>query len=152
MVGTGKDHENLYELVKATEIDDFVIFAGEQHNPFPYYRAASVFVLPSRKEGFPNALLEAMAVGLPVIAANCDTGPSEILNNGVNGLLIPVENVKALSEAIEKLYHDKALCEKLGKNAKKTIESDYQFKDKMNQFEKILLDLLERSKKNGAER
>jgi glycosyltransferase involved in cell wall biosynthesis len=62
---------------------------------------ASLFVLPSRFEGYPNALLEALACGLPVIATSCPGGTAEILGNGAHGMLVPPDNVAAMTTALD---------------------------------------------------
>lgn len=78
IIGDG-DFEEYKELAKNLFIADFVYFTGMKKNPFPYLAAAKVYVLSSYNEGFPNALIEAMAFGVPVIATDCMTGPGEIL-------------------------------------------------------------------------
>ena len=72
---------------------------------------SSLFVLPSRYEGYPNALIEALAAGLPVIAADCPGGIAEILDRGRYGMLVPAENVSALTEALDTLLSDETLRE-----------------------------------------
>jgi glycosyltransferase involved in cell wall biosynthesis len=67
------------EMTRKLGIEEKVAFPGVRKNPFPYVAASSLYVLSSNHEGFPNALLEAMALGRPVIAADCKTGPREIL-------------------------------------------------------------------------
>jgi glycosyltransferase involved in cell wall biosynthesis len=76
-------------------------------------RGASIFVLSSRYEGFPLVLLEAMAAGLAVVSFDCPTGPGEILADGVSGLLIPREDVPALTEALVRLIVDESLRRRL---------------------------------------
>ena len=76
------------ELANALGIDDAVYFAGLKRNPYPYLKKGSLYVLTSYNEGFPNALVEAMALGVPVIATDCLTGPREILEDKY-GILIP---------------------------------------------------------------
>ncbi|NLL78175.1 MAG: glycosyltransferase [Clostridiales bacterium] len=78
IIGEG-DFEEYRNLAKRLEIADHIFFPGMKKNPFPYLKAAEVYVLSSYNEGFPNALLEAMALGIPVIATDCMTGPREIL-------------------------------------------------------------------------
>ena len=78
ILGAG-DYARLKELCGALGVADAVAFPGVKTNPFPYVKAADLYVLSSNREGFPNALLEAMALGKPVIAADCRTGPREIV-------------------------------------------------------------------------
>ena len=77
--GDGELEQEMKERVNNSSIKDSVIFIGKTSNPFKYERLADVFVLPSLTEGIPNVLLEAMAVGLPVISTDCPSGPQEIL-------------------------------------------------------------------------
>jgi glycosyltransferase involved in cell wall biosynthesis len=79
--------------------DDFCLL-GYQPNPLPYMARAAVLVLSSRYEGFPNVLLEAMACGTPVVSTDCPSGPSEILDYGAYGALVPVGDDAALAAAI----------------------------------------------------
>ncbi len=90
IIGDG-EFEEYRTLAKELGVGDDVYFTGVKKNPFPYLKAAKVYVLTSYHEGFPNALIEAMALGLPVIATDCLTGPREILRkeNLSYGILIP---------------------------------------------------------------
>ena len=84
---------------------------------------AKLFVLPSDYEGMPNALLEAMALGLPCIATDCPCGgPASVIRNGENGLLVPVGKEEALSEAMAALLSDGEARRRLAQNAKQTVE------------------------------
>ena len=76
-----------------------------------------MFVLASRYEGMPNALMEAMACGLPCVAADCDFGPGELIRDHENGLLTPVEDVDALAQAMAEIADDPALARRLSENA-----------------------------------
>ena len=81
--------------------------------------------MTSNYEGMPNALLEAMAVGLPCISTDCPTGPAEIIDNGINGILVPVDNEVALTKAIEKYIEIGETIAEIGKAARKTVQDNY---------------------------
>lgn len=135
--------EKTLELVKKLHLEDGVILMDFNGNPYKYIKNSKVYVLSSISEGFPNALVEAMACGVPVIAADCKTGPREILfkddynDNLLNliradyGILVPAmsskenynehiieECEKKLAEAIEIFLTDRELCEEYGEKAK----------------------------------
>jgi glycosyltransferase involved in cell wall biosynthesis len=114
LLGEGKEEANLRTLAEATGISEQVTFLGFRKNPYPILREATVFVLPSRYEGFPNGLAEAMALGIPCIATRCRTGPDELIRDGVDGVLVPVEDPEAMAAAIERLLGDSGLRERLG--------------------------------------
>lgn len=100
ILGWGPDRTKLEDLVKELDLEDDVSLFGYVNNPYPYMAKASVFVLSSAWEGLPTVLIEAMAVGTPVVSTDCPSGAAEILDNGKNGLLIPVGDSPALAEAI----------------------------------------------------
>jgi glycosyltransferase involved in cell wall biosynthesis len=98
-------------------ISDVVDMPGIVKEPAEWLHKAKFFILPSRFEGFPNALLEAMACGCAAIAADCPSGPAEIIRHNENGLLVPKEDVKALSVAMSRLMEDEELRTRLGQRA-----------------------------------
>ncbi|HOD72224.1 MAG TPA: glycosyltransferase family 4 protein [Deltaproteobacteria bacterium] len=117
ILGEGPERSNLWRLTEDLGIHDAVSMPGVVKEPAEWMYKADLFVLPSRYEGFPNALLEAMACGCAVIAADCPSGPAEIIRHGVNGLLVPRENITALSTAMDRLMQDEELRVNLGKQA-----------------------------------
>jgi N-acetylgalactosamine-N,N'-diacetylbacillosaminyl-diphospho-undecaprenol 4-alpha-N-acetylgalactosaminyltransferase len=111
VLGQGPELEVLKELATQLGVADRTIFAGFQANPFPIVANADAYVLPSNGEGFPNSLVEAMCLGVPVISTNCQTGPSEILEDVADldvkrvhrarfGILVPINEVAAMADAI----------------------------------------------------
>ena len=102
ILGEGEERSSLEQLSKELGIQNSVQFLGFVVNPFSYMANASVLVLSSRWEGFPNVLTEALACGTPVVATDCPSGPAEILENGRYGFLAPVGDPQALADAIIK--------------------------------------------------
>ncbi|HOJ13720.1 MAG TPA: glycosyltransferase family 4 protein [Deltaproteobacteria bacterium] len=117
ILGEGKERKNLERLASSLGIQDSVLMPGVVPEPAHWLYKAPIFVLPSRYEGFPNALLEAMAAGCAVIAADCPSGPAEIVKNDHNGILVPTEDVPALCAAMKRLILAKDLRDHLGRNA-----------------------------------
>lgn len=111
----------LQELVNKTEelnIADKVFFAGQVSDIADCIIDSALFVLSSDYEGMPNALMEAMALGLPCISTDCPCGgPRFLIQNKNNGLLVPVGNTEAMAEAMDMILSDKDLAQSLGNNA-----------------------------------
>ena len=106
LIGNGPDKSDLMALAAEQGVGDSVLFPGYLANPYPAMVRSSVCCFPSRYEGRPLALAEAALLGVPMIAANCPTGPREILADGLYGELVETESVDALSAAIEKHLRD----------------------------------------------
>jgi GalNAc-alpha-(1->4)-GalNAc-alpha-(1->3)-diNAcBac-PP-undecaprenol alpha-1,4-N-acetyl-D-galactosaminyltransferase len=117
ILGQGPARETLEQLIAAKKLVGRVILAGWKKDPAADLRQGELFVLSSRFEGFPNALLEAMACGLAAISFDCESGPAEIIRDGVDGLLIPSEDTVALAAAMERLITDEPLRRRLGSEA-----------------------------------
>lgn len=101
ILGEGALRERLERLVTELGLHDAVLLPGFMANPFAWMRTSRVFVMSSAWEGFGNVLVEAMASGTPVVATDCHSGPSEILEGGRWGRLVPVGDVAAMAAAIE---------------------------------------------------
>jgi GalNAc-alpha-(1->4)-GalNAc-alpha-(1->3)-diNAcBac-PP-undecaprenol alpha-1,4-N-acetyl-D-galactosaminyltransferase len=117
--GEGELRNYLEKLIQTLNLEKHIFLKGEARKIDDYYRSASIFVLSSLYEGFPNVLVEAMGHGLPVISTRCKTGPEEIIIDGKNGLLTVDEQGSNLSELMQKLCYDDELKLKLGREAKK---------------------------------
>ena len=102
ILGEGRLRNELQSLASDLGIEDNVSFPGHVQNIYSYIANASVFVLSSAWEGSPNVLTEALALGRPVVATDCPSGPREILADGYYGPLVPVGDVKAMASAILK--------------------------------------------------
>ena len=107
ILGEGPQRAEIMSLASRLKIDDRVFLPGFDPDPFKYMKAAEVFVLSSAWEGLPNALIQAIACGCPVVATNCNHGPQEILENGRWGKLVPVGDIKEMAAAIETCLNQK---------------------------------------------
>lgn len=121
--GEGSKKEELIKYINERKLNDRVVFAGQVDNIYDKIYDASLFVLSSDYEGMPNALIEAMCLGLPVISTDCPCGgPKMLIKDGVNGFLVPVNDENIMSETISRiLAHDK-LRKELSINASKLKE------------------------------
>ena len=113
IVGEGELREEITGNARRLGVGEDVVITGFQKNPFGFIKRADVFVLSSFFEGFGNVIVEAMALGVPVVATRCPTGPGEIIRSGHDGLLVPVGDDSAMSEAILRLLTDSAARDKL---------------------------------------
>ena len=121
IVGEGSQREKLEKLINNLNLKGKVLLPGQKDNIRDYYLQSEIYVLSSRYEGFPMVLVEALSNRCACIATNCETGPSEIIKDGFNGLLVENENENALARAIDKLYFDEELKNKFKNNAQKSI-------------------------------
>ena len=113
------------ESARAQGRADRLVLAGTTHLVERYLRAADVFVLPSRREGLPVALLEAMACGLPCIASRLAGSTDAIIDSGRNGLLVPVGDVEAIAQALIDVFADPPRAAALGAAARQTVVDRY---------------------------
>lgn len=122
IVGDGVQRVKLEAYVRHLGLGDRVFLPGSVGNVGDWYSAADVYVLSSRHEGFPNTLAEALASGLPVVSFDCLAGPSDIIRNGVDGLLVPHLDVSALAEALLLLMRDNVLRAQMAERAPESRE------------------------------
>ena len=120
-------------------LDLFVRVSFRGRTPAPEQAVAQedIFELRSQWEGFPTVLLEAMAAGLPVVAADCPMGPGEIIRNGIDGLTVDAENAESLRSALVKLMKDPALRANLG-NAARHVTESYSVHRIMRQWDELI--------------
>ena len=122
IAGTGKDEVEIKQIAKDFGIEDRVIFLGKVKNVDMLLSKSKIFVLPSYAEGFPNALCEAMAAGLPCISFDIIAGPKDIINNGVNGVLIKDGDIPGMIQKIQYLIDNEDIRISLGVEAKKIVD------------------------------
>lgn len=115
--GDGPLRTELQHLRDSLNLTDRVELPGRTRAPAEALGRADLFVLPSRYEGFPNVLCEAMACGIPVVAFDCPYGPSDIIRDQVDGILVPPEDVDGLAEAMDHLMSDGKVRARLGSRA-----------------------------------
>lgn len=116
--GEGECREKLEKLAAGLGLGEKVDLPGSVSDVAAHIEKARIFTLTSHTEGMPNSVIEAMCLGLPVIATDCPCGgPAELIQDGENGLLTPVGDEKALAEAIRRILSDPALEKKLGDRA-----------------------------------
>jgi glycosyltransferase involved in cell wall biosynthesis len=117
ILGEGPARASLKKLIVEKGLDGRVLLAGWEPDPVFVLKQSDLFVLSSRFEGFPNALLEAMACGLPSISFDCPSGPAEIIRDTIDGLLVPAEDVGTLASTIDRVLGDESLRQRLSAEA-----------------------------------
>ena len=143
ILGDGPERNNLNKLIADLGLINRVQLPGLSKDIDTFFSQASIFVLSSRFEGFPNVLCEAMASGLPCISFNCDSGPSDMIEHNVNGVLVEKENKKALSNAINDLINNEDKRNSLGKKALKITEN-LNIEKIMKQWENKIVSILKK--------
>ncbi len=143
IMGTGAARPQLETLASGLGIASDVAFIGYRDNPFAYMSKASLFVLSSSWEGFANVIIEAMACGVPVIATDCPSGPSEIITSGREGILVPVEDVDALTRAMLQVLEDSRLRQRLADSGRRRAH-DFDYRTMVAAYEGFFVDMIER--------
>lgn len=121
--GEGEDREKLEAQIKRLGLEKKVILFGATPDAVKLVNHASLFVLSSDYEGMPNALLEALAMGVPCVSTNCETGPAELIENGVNGILTEPGNCDELAEAMLRVIQNPELAKQFSENGRKLLQT-----------------------------
>lgn len=137
ILGEGPLRVQMESLRDRLGLSTQVHFKGLVKNPHQILKRSDLYVLSSRFEGFPMALCEAMALGLAVISTEYHDGVKDIINDGVNGVLVPVENIKALAMAMDRLMRDSSERKRLGTKAK-DITHRYGLEKVMRMWEELI--------------
>lgn len=140
LVGEGPEHASLVQLADRLQIREDMLFAGNQADVKKYLHAADLFVLPSESEGMSNALMEAMASGLPCIATPVGAN-SSLLASGDCGILVPVGDEKAWATVLVELARNPVRRLQLGKAAHKRVNTEYDFTVVGSRYEALYREL-----------
>jgi len=138
IIGVGPERTSLIELRDQLNLIDRVDFIGQVLDVEAWMARAGLVVQPSRFEGFPNVVLESMGMGATVISSDCPSGPSELIEDGVNGCLVPVEDVVTLARVMAELMSQPEVRERLGREASR-VKQRYRQDLIMAQWEACLL-------------
>jgi glycosyltransferase involved in cell wall biosynthesis len=138
--GEGRKRRKLTAMIEEHGLGGTVHLRGLTRNLDAELAKASIFVLSSRKEGLPMVLLEAMSTGLPVVAFDCPTGPADVVEDGVNGVLIPAEDISGLAGGMIRLIESAGERETMGAAAR-TTAARYEAPVIRGQWEELFADL-----------
>jgi len=139
IAGDGPQLDNLKALAAELGIQDHVYFLGWQSRDdlTKQYQQANIFLFPSRHEGMPNAVLEAMSTGLPVVATRI-AGSEELVVEGETGFLVQTENVDELCESLRRILVDSGQRKKMGLASRRRVEENYSWKKVAEQYKNLL--------------
>jgi glycosyltransferase involved in cell wall biosynthesis len=142
VVGDGPEWENLESLAIRLRVTDRVIFTGgiSRRQVFAYLKAADVFLLNSVYEGLPHIVLEAYAVGLPVVATSAG-GTKEVVEDGVNGLILPPGRKDLLAAAIDRILSEPNLRASLVEGGRRTLQERFQWETMVKETESVLSEI-----------
>jgi glycosyltransferase involved in cell wall biosynthesis len=139
--GSGSQGDELKKLAGDLGIGERVVFAGFLQNPYAEMVNADIFVLASESEGLPNALIEAQVLGIPAVATNCLSGPSELIEHGRTGQLVPVGDQTAMAAAIRELATDPELRMRYGKAAAEQARAMFEQEKQLAKMHEYLASL-----------
>ncbi len=137
ILGEGELRDEILNSAKSLKIEKDIILMGFRENPFPFIKKADVFVLSSFFEGFGNVIVEAMALGVPVVATDSPSGPSEIIQHGISGLLVPIKDHDKMAEAILQLLTDDKKRNQLSSSGLERAAS-FRFETMIQEFRNII--------------
>lgn len=135
--GDGPLRASLEQQIDRLGLGDRVMLAGRTSEPWTVLTCADLFVMTSRVEGFPNVLLEAMALGLPCVALDCPNGPAELSCNGRNARLVPLDEPQMLIQALDNLMGDAQARHDLGRKAAQSVRQRYGLPEILAQWDEL---------------
>lgn len=136
--GEGPLESKLQAQVAALGLQERVAFKGATRQPWGAMAGADLFVMNSRFEGFPNALLEAMGVGLPCVAADCPSGPREISQDGLDARLFAPGDLESMRTQLQALMSDATARERLGRQARESVSRRYSLDSVLARWDSLL--------------
>jgi glycosyltransferase involved in cell wall biosynthesis len=142
ILGKGPLKSALEKQAESLDVGDNVQFLGFQSNPFKYMARSNLFVLSSLWEGLPSVLVEAMGLGLPVVSTRAPYGPQDVIQDGVNGFLVPVADPEAMADSIEYLLHNPDELIRIQEAGKSWVEEKFSASYMTRQFEELFVDVL----------
>lgn len=122
IAGEGSNRKPYQQLIEELELEEKVFLLGRVPDIWQLYNSSKIFAFSSQYEGFPNALIEAMYFGMPCVSTDCPTGPSELIQDGVNGFLVPVNDPESMSKKLEILMNDEALSKTFRQKATESVK------------------------------
>jgi glycosyltransferase involved in cell wall biosynthesis len=140
-IGDGQERDNLNAEIRKGALSERVMLAGFQADVSPFYQACDIIALPSLTEGLPNAALEAMAFGRPVVASDVG-GIPEVVVDGETGLLVPSCNPEALAAALVRLAGDRSQMRQFGMAGKQRVEQDFNPQERVKKVADIYRQVL----------
>jgi glycosyltransferase involved in cell wall biosynthesis len=140
VLGQGPLEDELRALTERLQITSKVFFAGFQSNPYPFMKSSSVLVMSSDYEGFGMVLLEAMALGVPVISTDCPSGPREILEDGKNGILTSLADTDGIARAISSILQNQEARRRYAANGRQRVR-DFHPSRMVQEFEDLFVRL-----------
>jgi glycosyltransferase involved in cell wall biosynthesis len=140
ILGEGDCRAQLEQQIQKANLAERVELPGRMQNPHAWFAAADLFILSSRYEGLPCSLCEAMACGTPAVSFNCESGPADVIRDGIDGFLVPPENVPALAAALDRLMTDHALRARLASRATE-IQERFGLPEILKQWDQLFISL-----------
>jgi glycosyltransferase involved in cell wall biosynthesis len=139
--GDGPERESLGKAVTSLGMEGRIFLPGRTQTPWQEMSRSDAYVLSSRFEGLPMALMEGMALGLPAVAFDCRSGPRELMRGGEDGLLVPPGDVDAMKTALRRLLSDEALRAELGQKGAASIRERYSVSAVLRIWDELFLRL-----------
>jgi glycosyltransferase involved in cell wall biosynthesis len=146
IVGEGPDREQIIQWANELKLEGSVLLLGARPNPYPYIKYADIFIFSYHVAGVARVLVEAMALGCPVVVADYPNGPGEVIKNNENGILVPMRDPTAMAEGMMRILEDEDLRKRIIENGKRKAE-EFRISSSVRKREELFRKLLIRSKR-----